>query len=541
MNGRGIDRAPSSVSDIVSSFINPQIREVDKKAVWGLYCMYAIVGIVYGFVQSYIQNPICLYVFGPLGAPGRATNQQCIVSISITTMPWSFKVFYGLLLDFVGICGTRRKGWIILGWGGALLMMLVLTVMAGNLAETGDFETYTMMQMAISFFYVFSDVAGDGMTIELSKFEPEESRGYILATGQMVRFTSSCFVNVFAILAMDGKSWLSPSMKKDSTAFVMPFELSFAQVHFAIFLICAVLWVLMVCWIQDPPRHPDSHAENHTVRGTFGAIWGVLKTRVMISLIFFSLGNTVFATLLNPAAQIISDIAKPTVLQTSLGTFFGNVLFLAGVWIFRTYFMNKNWRITFAWTSALLALQHIFELVVIYNVGGIGQNGWFYAFGNCILNIIQGISQVLSSLAVVEISPAGHEAAVYEFLTTMFNAGITLSANIQNILVPMFKLNEVAAATYNAATKDEYNSRMANATYCVIVVNVVGTLIFMWLQPKNKAQCKDWLEAPRWKKCGVGALSLVIGIVAMLFALTVSFLSMFPSTNCLKLAGGPGC
>lgn len=38
------------------------------------------------------------------------------------------------------------------------------------------------------FFYIFSDVAGDGMTIELSKLEPPETRGYILTTGQMLGF-----------------------------------------------------------------------------------------------------------------------------------------------------------------------------------------------------------------------------------------------------------------------------------------------------------------------------------------------------------------
>ena len=35
------------------------------------------------------------------------------------------------------------------------------------------------------FFYIFSDVAGDGMTIELSKLEPPETRGYIITTGQI--------------------------------------------------------------------------------------------------------------------------------------------------------------------------------------------------------------------------------------------------------------------------------------------------------------------------------------------------------------------
>jgi len=532
---------PSSVSFAVHQEAPRDIMCLDSKSVLGLYCMYAIVGIIYGFVQSYIQNPICLYVFGPTGEPGRATTQQCNVALSITTMPWSFKVFYGLLLDNVGLFGTRRKGWIIAGWGFALLALAMMTTLSGSLKDDGNFALYTILHMTISFFYVFSDVAGDGMTIELSKFEPEETRGYILATGQMVRFTSSCFVNLFAILSMDGKSWYPAVEGKATNTTLLPFELSFMQVHLALFTVCAALWIFMVLYISDPPRHPDAHIGHHSVKESLHSIWSVLKSRVMICLILFSLGNTALAGLMNPGAQIISGIARPSVLQSSLGTFVGNLLFLIGVWIFRKFFMNKNWRITFVWTSMLLSLQHCFEIIVIYDTWGIGQNGWFYAFGSSILNIIQGISQILTSLAVIEISPAGYEASIYEFLTTMFNAGITLNANIQNIFMPIFKLNDITMQSYDEATKDEYNGRLANATYFTISVNVAATLIFMWFQPKSKAQCKAWLEAERFRNWRVGTLCLVIGSSALAFMLTVSFLSIFPSTMCLRIAGGSGC
>ena len=36
-----------------------------------------------------------------------------------------------------------------------------------------------------------------GMTIELSKLEPPEYRGYILTTGQLVRFASTTVTNMF--------------------------------------------------------------------------------------------------------------------------------------------------------------------------------------------------------------------------------------------------------------------------------------------------------------------------------------------------------
>jgi hypothetical protein len=88
--------------------------ELDRKAVWGLYCMYAIIGIIYGFIQNFIAIPICYYVFGPLeypndftevtglDLPSRSSLQQCNIGQAIVTMPWNLKVFYGLFLDQFG-------------------------------------------------------------------------------------------------------------------------------------------------------------------------------------------------------------------------------------------------------------------------------------------------------------------------------------------------------------------------------------------------------------------------------------------------------
>ena len=74
-----------------------------------------------------------------------------------------------------------------------------------------------------------------------------------------------------------------------------------------------------------------------------------------------------------------------------------------GVFLFRKFFMTRNWRMTFVWTTFLLALNNGFQLMVIYNVSklqyiqdavhrirtpglcqawGVGQDGWFYAFGS---------------------------------------------------------------------------------------------------------------------------------------------------------------
>eukprot|EP00435_Cladocopium_sp_Y103_P043551 s1451_g12.t1 len=217
------------------------------------------------------------------------------------------------------------------------------------------------------------------------------------------------------------------------------------------------LWAISLDPGQFDPEGPFPHE--------------VMQTKVMFYLIIFALGNMAIASLLNPAQNIIAFIAAPW--ERSLA--------MRCVYVFRRFFMNRNWRMTFVWTAAILALNNCFQLMVIYNAWGVGQDGWFYAFGSNILMIIQGIAQVLSSLAVVEISPDGYEASVYEFLTSIHNAGITLNSNLQNLF-------------------------------------------------------DSW-----WKRPSVGGVNLFVGGGVLLFSVLVSLLSAFPETNCLQIAGGPGC
>merc|ERR1712100_112254 len=218
---------------------------------------------------------------------------------------------------------------------------------------------------------------------------------------------------------------------------------------------------------------------------------------------------------MNPAANIILFIAGPSTLQNSIGSLAGNATFLIGVCLFRRFFMNRSWRVTFVWTTMLLSLNCGFQLLVIYDAWGVGQDGWFYAFGNNVLMIIQGIAQVLSSLAVVEIAPVGFEATIYELLTTIHNAGITLNSNLQNLFVPIFDLNGIPCNYFPAHDQNstscpgprlpqsQYNTRMANSTYFTIAVNLFGALAFCWFLPRDKRQCRTWLEDVRWRRGSV--------------------------------------
>lgn len=496
-----------------------------------------MVGLLYGFVNNYINIPVCEYVFGPMDSPGRTTTAQCNIAPTITCMPWNFQVFYGLVLDRVGIFGTRRVGWLKFGWTCSLILLCVLAFFADNLAREGSFFTYMLMLTSVCFFYIFATVAGDATTIEFGKLEPPETRGYILTTGQMCRFGATILVNILGILGMNGKFYYPPNAKSNGTVF--SFELKFWEVHVVLVAMCIPLYIAMMILLEDPPQAVAE--EHHSLKQVFATLWDMLKTKVMCCLILFGIFNTAVASLSNPGMNIIAYIAAPSTFQASVGSFAGNVLFLCGVWLFRSHFMNRNWRLTFIWTTLLLATNGGFQLLVIFNAWGIGQSGWFYALGSNILLIVQGISQVLASLSVMEISPAGYEASIYEFLTSMQNSGITLNTNFMNLLLPAFKLNGIANTYHSAdvATRDEYNHRLAFSTYFTICTNIIGAILICWFLPKDKAQCKARLT--QWRMPQIGVFNLLFGGGVLFFSMTVSILSGLPATNCLQIAGGSGC
>lgn len=516
-----------------------QRPSINPRAVYGLYCSWAIAGLMYGFVYNYINIPICQYVFGPMGKPGRSTVAQCNISQTITCLPWNFQVFYGLVLDRVGFFGTRRKGWILFGWTTSLGMLVVIAVLADQLVKDGALFTYMMLLLLMCVCYIFSTVSSDGMTIEFGKLEPPERRGYIMTTGQMVRFGSQVIVNVVGILGMNDKAYYPSDAPSNSTIF--PFGLSFGSVHLVLLGMCVPLFIAMAFLLQDPPRDAEIHHSCGTVINT---LWTVMKTRVMFSLIVFCVTSTAVSSLQNPALNIIANIAAPSTFQLSIGTLIGNILFLLGVWTFRAFFINRNWRLTFIWTALLLAANGCFQLMMIFNTWGVGQSGWFYALGSNVMLLIQGVQQVLSSLSVIEISPQGFEASVYEFLISVGNSGISLNANLMNVFVPIFSLNGIArtyqeAKEHDPAKHEYYNELLGTSTYFTMITNAVAALVFCWFLPVGKQQCHIWLA--QWNKRRTAVFNLSFGWSVLFFSLTISMLSAIPSTSCLKIAGGDGC
>jgi len=226
------------------------------------------------------------------------------------------------------------------------------------------------------------------------------------------------------------------------------------------------------------------------------------------------------ANLMSPANNGIASISKPTNIQTGIGGVIGNMCLMAGVWTFRKYFMATSWRVTLFMSQFFLALSSALSIMSIYDVWGISRNGWFYMFTSSLPSFIQGVGRIVSSLAIVEISPKGLEATVYELLVSANNGAISLNTAFQTVFAAPFELEDVNIVSWEKHPEmvPTYQQRLMLASVFTLIVNLIGAVVFVWFLPKNAEQCRAWANKKSWHKHKVAVLNCVIFTVPFVYA-----------------------
>ena len=132
------------------------------------------------------------------------------------TMPWSFKFLFGLMNDCCPILGYHRKPYMIIGWSfcAATLAYLCWAPLpppywcrdaqgwyvtsverAGeqyaaepcNADAASSGGSFAIMMMLAALGYVVADVAADGLTVQLARKEPIETRGRTQTQAYLIR------------------------------------------------------------------------------------------------------------------------------------------------------------------------------------------------------------------------------------------------------------------------------------------------------------------------------------------------------------------
>ncbi|ETV81918.1 hypothetical protein H257_05456 [Aphanomyces astaci] len=508
-----------------------------SREAFALYIQYGAVGVMYGILPA-LRYPIFnIY----LNLEGFQTSAYRVLIV----IGWSFKVFYGLLSDCVPICGYRRKSWILIGWTVTMICLSVMTFSSFgepfcnrektkfcgtplekvpkselqyfNLAAPDNGTLFILLSMFIAFGYVLSASASDAMVVEYAQREPVAIRGRIQTAIYTVRELSGIFSYLLSGLALNGPNYAGS----------FSFALS-PNAPYGIVLVPCVLVVLSTVFLLV-----EKKTEPSCLTQWLSTFWKSLQSRVMWQICLFRFLSNVFHGVSTTATlPISSHWAKVEPLNDALSNIIGNVLFAGILVIVAKWGLHWNWRWTIA--AGTLGMIVIDGFVAYMTIWDVVRNQWFFTGVALAENVPQGLRFIVSTYVAVEIADKGNEGATYGLVSTVSNLASPFASIFYKYVNSYFKVSQ------NDVKSDTLEVRWDVAYVHMIMYGFkVASLFWLFLLPPQKAEIQA-LKAQGGKSKVAGVLLVVIFLFCLSFAVSSNIMSIFPSTKCLRIAGGNG-
>ncbi|RHY50565.1 hypothetical protein DYB38_011582 [Aphanomyces astaci] len=513
-----------------------------SREAFGLFSQYAAVGVILGMIPS-LNYPIFNVYLNLEGYQTSAYGQ-------LVTMGWSFKVFMGMFSDCFPIFGYRRKSWMLIGWTVTMICLTVMTFSSlgdpycdrvkakamnspacsrvysrasekekelFNLGAPDQGTKFIMLSMVVSLGYVTAVCASDAMVTEYSQREPLAIRGRVLTGIYTVRTIFGILSEVVIGFGLNGANYLGS------------FSFSMApNVPYGICLAPCVLVVLSTIFIVEEKKTTPI-----PFRVWASGFWVLLQKRVMWQICAFRFISQVFRNISSTAdSPMASTWAKVEPLNSSLTGIIASGIFAGIMAVVAKWGLHWNWRWSIAIASvSVLALDSITTFLTIWNVL---RNQWFYTGVALSEQIPQGVRFVVSTFCAVEIADVGNEGATFGLVTTVSNLASPFSGMLTRYINSYFRV------TQNDIREDSTEVRWdVTYTYFISYGCRLFALVWLFMLPPQRGPMQELKKKGGTSKLAGGVLIFVF-VVCLSVSLTSSIMAIYPSTRCLRIAGGNG-
>ncbi|KAF1318788.1 Folate-biopterin transporter, partial [Globisporangium splendens] len=504
----------------------------------GLILQYAAVGLIYGVIPATIYPFLQSYL--------NASGTQVVTASTLVVLPWSFKIFYGIVSDCFPIRGYRRRPYMLLGWSICFVMLFIMAVTPVgdpyylnpddaeiapkdyplypgiedrlNLDAPDKAGKYVLLMMFAAFGYLMADVTADAVVVELAQREPLAVRG---TTQSAIYGTRTLFQAVGTMLtgfAFNGEKYGGS----------FDFSLSFPvlMLVLAIFL----LPILPITWFYIK----EEKSERVVFLEYMKDLWRLIQTRAMYQIIFFNFFSNVFANFSYTAASPIQRyIVKAEPINVTISDVLGSLVFFAGIFITGKWGLHWNWRwITVVTGIIVIAADAVVTFVTVWDVF---RSQWIWLGVPIAINVPSGISFIIGTYVVVELADDGNEGAIYGLLTTVSNLSSPFAATMTKIVDRTWDFS-------NARIQDDSHDVRMDITKSVLLMYgmTVISWFFLILLPKQKTETQELKRNGGSSKI-LGALTVFYVAFAFEWSVMTNLMGIWESTACLIIAGGDGC
>ncbi|RLN45599.1 hypothetical protein BBJ28_00016382 [Nothophytophthora sp. Chile5] len=473
----------------------------------GLFTQYAAVGMLYGALPGTIYPFLQNYL--------NVQGTQALAARVLVSLPWSFKVFYGIISDCFPVAGYRRRPYMLLGWTICLAVLIVMACTtigepyytdssvrdvkpedytdtqrsSLNLDAPLQGGKYVVLMMLASVGYLMADVSADALVVETAQREPLAVRGRTQTAAYTVRTVFMVVANMLLAFLFDGKDYGGD----------YDFTLSFPQLM--LLLACCTAPVLPITWFFIR----EERCQAPQLRVYLSDLWGLLQTRAIFQVIAYKFFAGFFENFTFVALEPMQTYwAQVTPRNEKLGNVLVLlVMALTLVWTGK-YGLQWNWRVIVVVTTLIVVvLDATCMFLVTWNVV---RDQFFWLALPILEQLPQGVGFIVSTYVVVELAEFGHEGALYGLLTTVGNLSSPFAATISKIVDAPFSIT-------NEEIQNDSRDVRWDITVTLLIMYGMRLLALAWLPllPPQK-------EATQYLKA-TGGTNRIMGFVTVVYVL----------------------
>jgi len=521
----------------------------------GYLAQYFAVGLIYGGLPATRYGFFVSYLNVPAYVNSAAST--------LTSFPWSLKILFSLVTDACPIGGYRRRPWMCLGWGMAAVFLVVLAFMpvpdAYYCRQEGGSHRYDLTRVCnrdardgglpfallmcmVAVGYVQADVAADALTVQYARREPVATRGKTQTTAYLTRTVGQICAQLLVGFGMNGREYNGS----------FDGGLSVSAVY-ALLAVPAMAMVPISWYLVEEPKlvAPGSATASNkvaaegaaadetpwTLRSYCSTAGNLLKSALLFEVVCFNFFSAAVGGISTTAGAEVQRIwADVEQLPNQLFSVAGHLLFIVGLWLVRSRYLNVSWRLMTAFTLIISnIIEAPFVFLTVYNVV---RNQYFYLEDDLVTAIPSAMNFIVATYVMVEVAEPGTEGITYGLLTTANNVGGPVATALSNWIFGYFNPDLSDSDNY---VEDEPSFRDTVAlSVCLSYAFAALSLAFLPLLPMQKEDTQA-RKKTRSKHTGYAVASIALVTIAVLYSFTVNLLSCIPSTRCLEIAGGPGC
>ncbi|CAH0481270.1 unnamed protein product [Peronospora belbahrii] len=499
----------------------------------GLLVQYAAVGLMMGALPSAVTPFLGYY----LNMEGQATTS----ARALLGIPWSVKVFIGIISDCFPVHGYRRRPYIIIGWTLCFLCLVAMAALplekpyfpeaSWRELKTNEYTTekmdainyhapatggkYVVLMMLATLGYLVADVAADGIVVEYAQREPIAIRGRT----QTAIYTMRSLFGIFGSILV-GFGLSSPPYGGE-----FGFGISFPV--FSLILAICCLPVIPLTWYFVA----ENRVSTPNLRQYMNTLWEALQGRALYQVVAYSFFSGVFSGIGYVASDPVTMYwVRATSFSISISQIIGSCVTAFTLAFIRRHGLDWDWRnVTIITTVVVVALDSICTMLTTWDVV---RNQWFWLGLPIVETIPSSMNFIVSSFVVVELADKGNEAAIYGLLTTVGNLSSPFSAT----------LTKVIDESFNVSNRDILNDSHDTRWDVTIIVLISYTskflsLLFLGLLPRQKTETQT-LKRSGHRSKRLGGMTIAYCLFALIWSLVINLLGIFDSTRCLTIVGG---